>query len=634
MEGVRTLRLMLALPAFVAFTIATPAAPAQRQFLSGHIPAAIQKLHLQPAGRLPAGTRLSLVIALPLRNSTNFTELLREIYDPKSPQYHHYLTPSQIAARFGPSDDDYQSVIAFAQTNGFHIVRTHADHTLLTVQGTVADIERTFHLKMLVYHHPTEARTFYAPDTEPSLDLAVPLLDIGGLNNYALPRPAGHPGTAQPSGGTAASGSGPEGTYFGSDYRAAYVPGTSLTGSGQTVGLLELDGYYTNDIETYETNAGLQDVTLTNVLIDGATGTPSGDSTNVGEVSLDMEMVISMAPGISRLIVYEAPDFGNNWVDILKQMQEDDSAKQLSSSWTYGFDLAPADAIYQEMAMQGQSFFQCSGDDMAYYSGVAQWADDPNITIVGGTTLKTGSNQSWSSEAVWTNGDGSTGSGGGASSNYLGNYSIPAYQQGMNMKTNGGSLTQRNVPDVAMVAYQAWAVYDDGLSNWWYGTSIAAPLWAGFAALANQQADNRSEPTLGFLNPVLYDIGNGPLYTNCFHDITKGNNTDSNSKKLYFAVSGYDLCTGWGTPNGVNLINVLTQTPYIYSSTRSTNGAVTLYSLCVPGSTNLVLSATNLSPPIAWQPISTNVAGSNGEWQFTDTNAPSYKTRFFRILSY
>ena len=633
MEGIRTLLLMLALPALFAFTTEAPAQAAPRQFLSGHMPRVIQDLHLPSVGRLPATTRLSLVIALPLRNSTNFNELLREIYDPTSPQYHHYLTPSQIAAQFGPAEDDYNAVIAFAQTNNFRIVRTHADHTLLTVQGTVADIERTLHLKMLVYHHPTEARTFYAPDTEPSLDLAVPLLHISGLNNFVLPRPGGHVETK--AGANPGSGSGPGGAYFGSDYRAAYVPGTSLTGSGQIVGLLELDGYYTNDIETYEANAGLPYVTITNVLLDGATGTPSSSSDSVGEVSLDMEMVISMAPGISRLIVYEAFNAGLTWVDILKQMQEDDTAKELSSSWLFDLDDPSADPIYEEFAMQGQSFFQCSGDYLAYYKGVPQWADDPNITIVGGTILTNGNNGSWAGESVWNNGDGVNGSGGGISTNLSSySYSIPIWQQGMNMKTNGGSTTQRNVPDVSMVADDAWVIWNNGDSASWWGTSIAAPLWAGLTALANQQAAARSEPTVGFLNPVIYDIGNGPLYTNCFHDITYGNNTSSHSPKLYYAVPGYDLCTGWGTPNGINLINVLTQTPYIYNFARNTNGAMTLYSVCVPGSTNLVLSATNLAPPIIWQAISTNVAGSNGDWQFSDTNAPRYKFRFYRLLSH
>ena len=80
------------------------------------------------------------------------------------------------------------------------------------------------------------------------------------------------------------------------------------------------------------------------------------------------------------------------------------------------------------------------------------------------------------------------------------------------------------------------------------GTSCAAPLWAAFTALVNQQAAAASQPPVGFLNPALYAIGKGANYTTCFHDITTGNNTWSGSPNLFFAVPGYDLCTGWGTP--------------------------------------------------------------------------------------
>lgn len=568
-----------------------------------------------------------------MRDSAGFQKLLARIYDPRSPDYRHYLTPRQITDRFGPTEADYDTLVAFAKTNGLKIVHTHSGRTLLKVEGAVADIEKTFHVKMLVYRHPTETRTFYAPDTEPSVDMNVPLLHISGLDNFSLPYPGGHSGGG-PARSGAKNGSGPGGSYLGKDFRAAYVPGTSLTGSGQSVGLLELDGYYTNDIMSYEALAGLTNVVITNVLVDGASGTPDGNNDNVGEVSLDMEMVIAMAPGISRLIVYEAPNAGLTWLDILTQMQEDDSAKQLSSSWLFDFDDPNADLVYQEFAMQGQSFFQCSGDDLAFYNSAQQWADDPNVTLVGGTTLATAKNGSWVSETVWTNGDGIIGSGGGVSASYLGNYAIPSWQKGISMTTNGGSTTNRNVPDVAMVAYYVWIYWNDGETGWWWGTSIAAPLWAGMTALANQQAAALSEPALGFLNPALYAIGSGQLYASCFHDVTTGDNIDSGSPNLYFAVPGYDLCTGWGTPNGVNLINVLTQSPEIYKSVHNTNGAITLFFLCVPASTNIVLSATNLVRPVVWQPISTNVAGSAGTWTFTDTNAPHYKARFYKILSY
>lgn len=612
----------------------------QSQLLSGHVPPAIARFHLQPTGRLPAQEHLSLNIGLPLRNSAQFHQLIGEIYDPASPEYRHYLTPQQIADRFGPTEKDYEAVAIFAQTNGLHIVRTHGDRTLLTVEGTIADVEKIFHVHMLVYQHPTEARTFYAPDTEPSVDLSIPLLHISGFDNYALPRPGGHPGQGRAgTGAKSGGGSGPGGSYLGQDFRTAYVPGTSLTGAGQSVGLLELDGYYTNDILSYESLAGLPNVVITNVLVDGASGTPDSQSGWVGEVSLDMEMVMAMAPGISRLIVYEAPNCCYYWEDIIKQMQEDDSASQLSSSWLFDYDDPNMDTIYQELATQGQSFFQCSGDDLAFTNGdTGQWTDDPNVTLVGGTMLTTANNGSWSSETVWNNGDGVNGSGGGVSStNFVyvgGGYPIPAWQTGINMTTNGGSTTNRNVPDVAMVAYGAWVISDSGSTGWWWGTSIAAPLWAGMTALANQQAAARSVPALGFLNPALYAIGKGSLYASCFHDITTGNNTNSNSSNLYFAVPGYDLCTGWGTPNGVNLINILTQTPNIYGTVRNTNGSMTLLCLCVPASTNVVFSATNLVPPVVWKPIWTNVVGPAGTWQFTDTNASKHKMRFYRLQSY
>jgi subtilase family serine protease len=614
----------------------TAAHAAERQTLHGHVPAAVGDFHLQPVGRLPAQERLSLVIGLPLRNREEFNNLLQQIYDPSSPQYRRYLTPQQIAERFGPTEQDYQAVVTFSQANGLEVSDTHADRTLLRVDGTVADIEKAFHVTMLVYTHPTEARTFYAPNVEPSLDLAVPILHISSLNNYILPRPSGHIGTPRKQGAdaTPAAGSGPGGAYWGNDFRAAYVPGTSLIGAGQAVGLLELDGYYTNDIRTYETNANLPNVTLTNVLIDGFSGIPDTDANRVGEVSLDIEMVVSMAPGLSKVIVYEAPNCCYYWVDILKQMQEDNIAKQLSSSWLFDYDDPNADTVYQEFAVQGQSFFQCSGDYLAFYSGVTQWTDDPNVTLVGGTMLTTtGPGGSWVSETTWNNGNGTNGSGGGSSTSYMGNFSIPSWQQGINMTTNHGSTSRRNVPDVSLVAYNAWVVWNNGSKDWWWGTSIAAPLWAGFTALVNQQAAIYGEPMVGFLNPALYAIGTGSLYSTCFHDITTGNNTNSHSSGLYYATAGYDLCTGWGTPTGTNLINVLTSSPFIYRTLRNSDGSVTLSFVCPPSSTNVVLSATNLSPPVIWQPLSTNIAGADGNWQFTDTNAASYQTRFYRSLT-
>ena len=137
-------------------------------------------------------------------------------------------------------------------------------------------------------------------------------------------------------------------------------------------------------------------------------------------------------------------------------------------------------------------------------------------------------------------------------------YPIPSWQKGVNMTTNGGSTSKRNSPDVALVANNVFTVADDGYLENTSGTSCAAPLWAGLAALANQRAVAAGVTNIGFINPALYHIGTNSGYTACFDDITVGNNTNTVAAE-YLARPGYDLCTGWGSPIGGSLIIALTQ---------------------------------------------------------------------------
>ena len=525
------------------------------QKLHDHVPAVTSRL--VSISRLEASNHLDLVIGLALRNREALTNLLRDIYNPASPQYRHYLTPAQFTERFGPSERDYQAVIAFVKANGLKVSETYSNRVLVDVNASVADIEKVFHLTMRVYPHPKESRTFYAPDTEPSLDLAVPISHISGLDNYSVQQPLVRSISftnlqrVRPN-----FGSGPYGSYMGRDFRTAYVPGCPLDGSGQVVGMVEFEGYLASDIVYYENLAALPSVALTNVLLDGFNGIPTVKD-NQTEVSLDIENVISMAPRVSRVIVYEAPN-GSSWDDILHRIADDNQAKQISCSWSGGSPTG--DDVFLQMEAQGQSFFQASGDLTAYEGGLIPFPmDNPYITVVGGTTLNT-SGGFWTSESVWNwgvnpnilFGSEYVGSGGGISANYL----IPWWQTNVNMTLNQGSTTMRNIPDVALTAdmvYVRSGNSDDSVG----GTSCAAPLWAGFTALVNQQAAATGKPTVGFINPAIYAIGEGTNYAACFHDITTGNNTNNISPTAFFAVPGYDLCTGWGTPNGTNLINAL-----------------------------------------------------------------------------
>ena len=522
------------------------------------MPQAVAELKLEPVGRLPSTNRLDLAIGLPLRNQQALHQLLDEIYDPSSPHYHHYLTPEQFTEKFGPTAHDYQALIEFAKSSGFRVTATHPNRILLDVNASIANIENAFHVNLHVYRHPTEARTFYAPDAEPSFQLGVPVLDISGLDNYVVPHPTSLHRRPVPQRANAlpAAGSGPGGTFLGSDFRAAYIPGVSLNGIGQAVGLLEFDGYYATDITSYESQASLPSVTLTNVLLDGTHGHAGS---NDGEVSLDIEMAIAMAPGLSKVIVYEAGPHGIP-NDILSRMATDNLASQLSSSWTWSGGVnGTTDQLFQEMAAQGQSFFQSSGDSGAYSGSISATsypADDPYITVVGGTTLTTTrAGGPWASETVWnwmpSQPDASSG---GISTSYA----IPDWQQGTSMSANRGSTTMRNIPDVALTADNVYVIYNNGQTGDFGGTSCAAPLWAAFTALVNQQAIAHGLSTVGFINPAVYSIGNSSSYTNDLHDITRGNNTNSASPTGFFAATGYDLCTGWGTPNGPSMINALT----------------------------------------------------------------------------
>lgn len=527
------------------FWAAVSGQTAGRQVLHGRAPDVAAGL--QPLGSLPDAARLSLAISLPLRNHQALAGLLQQIYDPASPSFHRYLAPSEFAEQFGPTKEDYQAVIDFAAANHLKVTGTHPNRTLLDVSASVGEIRRVFHVNMKVYAHPTENRTFYAPDADPSVDVDVPVLAIKGLDDFIRPHPdVRQAPMAEPDAPQPLAGSGTNFSYLGKDFRTAYAPGVSLNGAGQTAALVEFDGYYPIDITNYEKTPSphLPAVPLTNVLVDGY----SGDAhLNNSEVALDIEMLVAMAPGLSGIMVYEE-DLALPDDDLFNRIATDDLAAQISCSWiNIPIDVV-SDQIFQQYAAQGQSFLCASGDTGACAPGQAGLeAADPHITIVGGTKLTTGTGAVWQSETVWSGSTGGFGT----------NYAIPYWQAGVSMSANGGSTNFRNLPDVAMCAANVFYTYNNGGSGVTAGTSCAAPLWAGFTALVNQQAALSGNASVGFLNPAIYAIGAGAGYAANFHDITNGNTTNSYNTGNYFAVAGYDLCTGWGTPSGSNLINTL-----------------------------------------------------------------------------
>jgi hypothetical protein len=521
---------------------------------------------------MPASRQINVSILLPLRNQAELHRLLDRLYNPSSPDYRHFLSVEEFTAQFGPTAENYQAVVDFAQANGFTVADRPANRMVVSVSGTVAQVEKAFNVRMNFYRHPTENRTFFSPDREPSLELNVPVAHIVGLNNFSIPRPMViQSPAASGRANAAAGGSGPGGAYLSSDMRAAYYGGTALTGSGQVVGVAQFDGYNISDVVSdfagtaasfangrnyildYTPTAGgaTYRIPINNVLLDGATGAPGQFISPADDLeqALDIAQAIGMAPGLSQVRVY----IGNSDADILNAMASENLARQLSISWLWNpDDPSTDDFIFQEMAAQGQSIFACSGDWGAYSPVFSYYypAEDAWITSVGGTDLVTnGAGGSWKSEAAWSR------SGGGISPDSI---PIPSWQAGVVNASNGGSTTLRNGPDVAAEAEGDNYSCDMGVCEKNYGgTSFAAPRWAGFMALVNQQSVTAGNPAVGLISPVVYAIGRGSSYSSDLHDITSGNNSYYYGEPFFNAVSGYDLVTGWGSPNGQNLIDAL-----------------------------------------------------------------------------
>lgn len=546
----RSCLFLLALLAFASFSNATSSA---ETVMTHHVREATRTGEAHLMGRMPSSQVMALDLVLPLRDPSGLKSFLADIYNPKSPNFHHYLTPTEFTAKFGPTQADYDAVLAFAKNSGLEVTGGTRDGMEVQVKGTVAAIEAAMHLTMHTYQHPTEGRTFFAPDREPTVNLPFNLWHISGLDNYSLPHPlrVKKSDYAKANGispeavsSHATTGSGPSASFLGSDMRAAYYGNGSLTGAGQNLGLFEYLGTDLADLTTYFKNIGQTNkVPITLLSTDGTSTscvyTRAGGNCDDGEQNLDMTQAIGMAPGLASLTMY----VGSVDTAIISAMTTHSPLPTtIGCSWGWTpADPSTLDPYFQKMAAQGQNFFAASGDSSTWSTKNEAWpADDAYVVSVGGTDLVTsGAAGPWSSETAWVD------SGGGITPDMI---AIPSYQQlsGVITTANKGSTTLRNGPDVSANANFTFYTCDDQttcLANEYGGTSFAAPMWAAYIALVNQQLVANGKPTIGFINPTIYSQNVTSAYKTNFHDITSG------TSGSYSATTGYDLVTGWGSPN-------------------------------------------------------------------------------------
>jgi kumamolisin len=540
---------------------ATETESAKQSFvrLSGHMPTQAMSSATM-VERLEGEKNIPLTFVLPLRNKAVLEELIRQIHDPSNEEhYGQYITPEEFVERFAPTQEDYDQVMGHAKNLGLTVTKTHANRTLLNVEGSAKSIENGFELSLHHYQKP-DGRSFYAPDQEPKLphSIASVIHCVVGLDNHAKWRtynqrkqivakddPSGYP-------------SGPGGGYAPQDLLVAYnLTNVAEKGSGQIVALLELGEYLDSDIAEYASYFNLPAPQLKNVAVNGG----SQDGIDV-EVTLDIELALALAPE-SQIYVYEGPNTDQGILNTYNQIASDNLAKQISTSWGLGEalvnqqQLQAENAIFMQMAAQGQTVYAAAGDSGAYDAYkethmrklmVDDPASQPYVIGVGGTRLIVDAmSGAYVSETVWNDGLAQGAGGGGVSTIWP----LPSWQTKV---PTVYSKTNRNVPDVALNAdpETGYAVFYNGEWTTVGGTSCAAPIWAAFNACVNQARVAQSKAVLGFANPLFYTIGLGTSYNTDFHDIKMGNNLHYPSKQ------GYDNASGWGSFNGANLFSDLT----------------------------------------------------------------------------
>jgi Pro-kumamolisin, activation domain/Subtilase family len=572
------------------FTHAQPASP--RVTLPDSASAYASKSQL--VSNTPVNQTISLAIGLNLRNSASLASYLREITDPHSPLYRHYLNPASFAALYGPLPQSEAAISAYLRSQGFTITATYPNHLIVDAVGTVVQAEHAFQVQINNYHSPT-GQLFFANANPPSLPVQVASLvaAVSGLNNavqyHRHPLAPGQAtlrvgatstSTACPQPGSAMIPTSYTPSQIASAYDFTKLYNARVMGEGQTVGLLELDGFSASDIAAYTACFGGNKTVIKTIPIDGYNGAAG---VNASEVALDIETILGLAPHLASLRVYEASAtsltaYNDAWARIVS-----DVTPVVSTSWVFceqgaglASEIQQENIFFQAAAAQGQTILAASGDLGANgcYNpqtganttpAVDDPASQPYVTGVGGTTLHINFDNTYQFEQVWNDRNIQNGASGGGVSQV---WRLPLWQQAPGV-ANAYSTGFREVPDVSMNAdpqtgYDIYCKAGGCANRGWMiigGTSAAAPAWAAMIALANQASLKANAFMVGFLNPSLYDIAhgaNGASYNAAFHDIVPvsgyiNNNDYVGNSGTYPDGSAYDLATGLGSYDAYNL---------------------------------------------------------------------------------
>jgi subtilase family serine protease len=511
-------------------------------------------------GPAPAAMTVLVDIAIPLRNIGQLSSAVKQVSDPTSSAYGHFLSQSQIESKFLPVAE-YNSMLAYLASARLPIVAKALD-SIIVVQATVAQVRQFFHSDVNMYTNGT--CSYYMTPSGSTVNGAL-LLASNVSTLLAKPQIVCAPAAVSPNANLTYTKSGMSASVLPEVYNATPLYSQGFRGENQTIGIVDFYGSPTveEDLQLFNERYGFPQAEL-NIIPIGPynpnLGAYTGWST---EVNLDVQMAHAMAPK-AELDLYVASG-SLSVASIIAQIVSLNRISTLSMSlsfameyhyllyggeWFY-FNMYLPDIFFMLGSVQGITFLCSSGDagGCGYSNGPAGNSgfpsDSPYVTSVGGTqtyfytqpngtvtSVQTG----WSNRAYVPDNFNAGGGGGGVS--FM--EPKPWYQQ--SQQTPPSYPNGRMEPDLSLQAgiFPGIFIIDDGASRITGGTSASAPILAGFVALMAQSA-NRS---LGLINPLLYRLGNNAsLYTKAYTPVTFGYNIP------WTASFGYNLVTGWGAPN-------------------------------------------------------------------------------------
>lgn len=531
-------------------------------------------------GKADPNQRIEITIQVRRKSEVELAKKVMELAT-QLPAERRYMSRTELANLAGADPADITKIDAFAHQNKLSVTEVSIPRRTVKLSGTIADISAAFGVKLQRYKAGSVS---YRGRTG---KITIPA-SLGGIIERVLgldDRPTVIPHyrrIAKGAKGRTARGSKKKKTaqhptptsYTPPQVGAIYSFPTGLDGTGQTIGLIELNdvnsqgdatgaGYSTSDLNTFFKNLGLATPTITAVGVDGGANVPGKDPNADDEVTLDIEVAGSIAPGAS-IAVYFGTNTDDGFIQALTTAVHDDLRKPsiISISWGQAEETATSQMLQgleqalEEAAAIGVTVCVAAGDNGSADEVLAQWDHKPHVDFpasstyslaCGGTTLAASSVPNSPVETTWNEGA-SGGATGGGVSNF---FPKPSYQSNTNVPAPVSSAGGRGVPDVSGNAdpYSGYQVFVDGKAQTIGGTSAVAPLWAGLLARINQKLGK----PVGFINTLLYAQGEAP-----FHDITTGNNDIYNDLGGKFpAAKGWDPCTGLGSPNGSAVMAML-----------------------------------------------------------------------------